>query len=54
MILRIVHCRDDMYDVYDRTSGKWLFSRTSADNVFSQLAKYGLVQIEFTDEIPED
>ena len=50
MELRIIHCKDGMYDVYDKTYGKWLFSRMSADTVFSQLSKYGLVQIEFIDE----
>ncbi len=50
MMLRIIHCKDDMYDVYDKTSDKWLFSYLSADNVFSQLAKYGPIQIEFVDE----
>ena len=51
MILRIVHSKDGVYDVYDRTSGKWLFSKMSADNVLLQLAKYGLIQVEFIDEI---
>lgn len=39
-----------MYDVYNGMFGKWLFSRMNADTVFSQLSKYGLVQIEFIDE----
>ena len=50
-MLRIIHRKDGMYDVYDKTSDKWLFSYLSADNVFSQLAKYGQsVQIKFVDE----
>lgn len=50
MILRILHCKDGVYDVYDKTSDKWLFSRANADNVLSQLAKYGPIQVEFNDE----
>ena len=48
--LRIIHCKDGVYDVYDRTSKEWLFSYLSADNVFSQLAKYRLINVEFVDE----
>lgn len=50
MILRIVHSKDGVYDVYDRTSGKWLFSKMSADNILLQLAKYGPIQVELIDE----
>ena len=50
MILRIIHSKDGIYDVYDKISAKWLFSRANADNVLSQLAKYGLIQVEFNDE----
>lgn len=49
-VLRIIHCKDGVYDVYDKTSDKWLFSRANADNVLAQLAKYGSIQIEFIDE----
>lgn len=48
--LRIIHCRDGVHDVCDKISDKWLFSRANADNVLSQLAKYGLIQVEFNDE----
>ena len=48
--LRIIHCKDGVYDVYDKTSDKWLFSRANADNVLAQLAKYGSIQIEFIEE----
>lgn len=51
MILRIVHSKDGVYDVYDKISDKWLFSHSSADNVFSRLAKYGPIQVEFIDEV---
>ena len=33
MILRIIHSKDGIYDVYDKISAKWLFSRANADNV---------------------
>lgn len=50
--LRIIHKRkDDIYDVYDMLSGEWLFSRSSADNVFEELSKYQFVTIEFVDEV---
>lgn len=39
-----------MYDVYNGTFGQWLFSYSSADNVFSKLANYGPMQIEFVNE----
>lgn len=48
--LKIIHCKDGVYDVYDKTSDKWLFSHSSADNVFSRLVKYGPIQVEFIDE----
>lgn len=51
MILRIVHSKDGVYDVYDKISEQWLFSHVNADNVLLQLAKYGLIQVEFIDEI---
>lgn len=49
-ILSIIHRRDGMYDVYNGMLGQWLFSYSSADNVFSKLANYGPMQIEFVDE----
>lgn len=52
LMLRIIHRRDGMYDVYNGMFGQWLFSYGSADNVFSQLAKYErLMQIKFIDEM---
>lgn len=51
MILRIIHSKDGIYDVYDKISDKWLFSRANADNVLLQLARYDSIQIEFIDEI---
>lgn len=48
--LRIIRCKDGVYNVYDKISDKWLFSRANADNVLSQLAKYGPIQVEFNDE----
>lgn len=50
MLIRIYYCKDGVYDVYDETSCRWLFSCLSADNVFSRLAKYGQIQIEFIDK----
>lgn len=50
MILRIIHSKDGIYDVYDKISAKWLFSRANADNVLLQLARYGSIQIEFIDK----
>ena len=50
MILRIIHSKDGIYDVYDKISDKWLFSRANADNVLLQLARYGSIQIEFIDK----
>ena len=50
MILRIIHSKDGIYDVYDKKSAKWLFSRANADNVLLQLARYDSIQIEFIDE----
>lgn len=51
LMLRIIHRRDGMYDVYNGIFGQWLFSYGSADNVFSKLANYGPMQIEFVDEM---
>lgn len=50
MTLKIIHRKNDMYDVYDKESGEWLFSRSHPDNVFDKLEKYGAVNIEFVDE----
>ena len=50
MAIRIIHRKDGMYDVYERSTGKWLFSRYSADNVFSWLAEIKYVWIDFVDE----
>ena len=51
LMLRIIHRKDGMYDVYNGIFGQWLFSYGSADNVFSKLANYGPIQIEFVDEV---
>ena len=48
--IKIIRREDGVYDVYDKTSDKWLFSYSNADNVFSRLVEYGLIQIEFIDE----
>ncbi len=37
------------YDIYDRNTGKWLFSRTSLENVLSELSEMPSVRIEFVD-----
>lgn len=49
--LKIIHNPDGVYDVYDTDLDKWLFSRSSADNVFAELSQYGFVNIEFIDEV---
>lgn len=51
MILRIIHSKDGVYDVYDKISEQWLFSYVNADNVLLQLARYDSIQVEFIDEI---
>ena len=50
MTLKIIHSQDGMYDIYDKISDKWLFSYLNADNIFSRLAKYGPIHVEFIDE----
>ncbi len=50
MGIRIILRKDGVYDVYDRASGKWMFSTGSADNVFSRLSKMSCIQIDFVDE----
>lgn len=49
--LKIIHKPDGVYDVYNTDLDKWLFSRSSADNVFVELSKYQSVAIEFVDEV---
>ena len=34
LMLRIIHCRDGVYDVYNGMFGQWLYSYGSADKVF--------------------
>lgn len=51
MDIRIIHYKDGVYDVYDRTRDKWLFSSNSADNVFAWLSEKKNVCIEFIDEL---
>lgn len=51
MNVRIIHRENGMYDVYDRATGKWLFSRNSADNILSWLSGKVIVTIDFVDEI---
>lgn len=48
--IKIIHREDSIYDVYDKVSGEWLFSRLSADNIFKELAKLDSIEIEFIDE----
>ena len=49
--LKIIHKPDGIYDAYNTDLNKWLFSFSSADNVFVELSKYGFVHIEFIDEV---
>ena len=49
LMLRIIHRRDGMYDVYNGMFGQQLCSYGSADEVFLKLADYGPMQIEFVD-----
>lgn len=54
-LCRIILRKDGVYDIYDRVSGKWMFSTASAENVFSRLSKMPCIQIDFIDEsIPEE
>lgn len=48
--IKIIRREDGVYDVYNKTSDKWLFSYLNADNVFFRLVEYGPIQIEFIDE----
>ncbi len=50
MALRIILRRDHVYDVYDRASGRWLFSTGAPENVFLNLGEMPCVQIDFVDE----
>lgn len=50
MTVRIIHRRDGMYDVYDRSTGKWIISRRSPDNILSWLSEKTIVNIDFVDE----
>lgn len=51
MVIKIIYRKDRIYDVYDKSTGKWLFSRGAANNVFSELSKMRpSVVIEFEDE----
>ena len=51
MNVRIIHRENGMYDVYDRATGKWLFSRNSPDNIFTWLSCKSYVTIDFVDEM---
>lgn len=53
LMLRIIHRRDGMYDVYNGMFGQQMCSYGSADEVFLKLADYGPMQIEFVDEVFE-
>ena len=53
LMLRIIHRRDNMYDVYNGMFGQWLCSYESADKVFLKLANYGPMQIEFVNGVFE-
>lgn len=50
METRIILRRDGVYDVYEQASGKWMFSTSSADNVFARLSKMKGIISDFTDE----
>lgn len=50
MTVRVIHRKNGMYDVYDKTNGNWLFSRNSPDNVFVELSKYPCFRLFFVDE----
>lgn len=50
MAIRIILRKDKVYDVYDRATGKWIFSTAAAENVFSRLSKMPNVTIDFIDE----
>lgn len=53
LMLRIIHRRDGMYDVYSGMFGQWLCNYESVDKVFLKLANYGPMQIEFVNEVFE-
>ena len=48
--IKIIHRENGVYDVYDEVPGEWSFSRLSADNVFEELAKLGMIELEFINE----
>ncbi len=50
MDVKIILRKDHVYDVYDRASGRWLFSTAAPENVFSNLGQMPCVQIDFVDE----
>lgn len=50
MFYIIILRKDGVYDVYDRVSGAWLFTRVCPDNVFSELSKMPAIPIDFVDE----
>ena len=54
MTIQITHNKDNIYDVYDKNTGKWLFSTGAADNVFSRLSQMAAVRIEFEDKTLPD
>lgn len=49
-IIKIVHRRNGLYDIYDKNTGEWLFTRNSADNIFIELSKRHYIKIEFEEE----
>lgn len=50
MAVRIIKRTSGIYDVYNCSSGKWIFSRTHPDNVFLELSKLRYIIREFIDE----
>lgn len=55
MKIKIVLCKDGVYDIYDEMSGKWIFSASAPDNVFARLSQMPCVQINFVDKtIPKE
>lgn len=54
MIYKIVKsAKDKCYDCFDEY-GKWVFTRVSPDNVFTQLSKLSVTGITFEDREIED
>lgn len=50
MVVRIIKRISGVYDVYNCSSGEWIFSRIDPDNVFLELSKLRYVVWDFIDE----